>query len=76
MIFHSPLDIAAVIRQHQAEDSIMESLDLTQISPFLTEHIMYFGKYSTHEVGITPDDYGAHLDVDSSVLGEDEAVAS
>jgi hypothetical protein len=34
------------------------------------------GEYSTHELGITPDAYDAHLDVDFSVLGDDEAAAA
>ncbi|MFD7623729.1 hypothetical protein [Streptomyces sp. NPDC059802] len=33
-------------------------------------------EYSTHELGVTPDDYDAHLDMDFSVLGEDEADAA
>ncbi|WP_256260396.1 hypothetical protein OH786_34885 (plasmid) [Streptomyces atratus] len=34
------------------------------------------GEYSTHEFGITPDGYDAHLDMDFSVLGEHEAAAA
>ncbi|PWK64383.1 hypothetical protein BCL76_11527 [Streptomyces sp. CG 926] len=37
---------------------------------------MRFGEYSTHELGITPDDYDAHLDVDFSTLGKDVAEAT
>lgn len=46
-------------------------LDLAQISPFPTEHIKRFGEYSTHELGITPDDYDAHLDGDFRAPGDD-----
>ncbi|WP_406356922.1 Tn3 family transposase [Streptomyces sp. NBC_01635] len=76
VIFHNTLDIADVVRQLQAEGQVVDPLDLAQISPYLTEHIMRFGEYSTHELGVTPDDYDAHLDVDFSVLGEEEAVAA
>ncbi|MCM2392268.1 hypothetical protein [Streptomyces albipurpureus] len=30
----------------------------------------------SHEIGITPDDYEARLDVDFSVLGDDEKAAA
>ncbi|WP_328665749.1 hypothetical protein OG905_01525 [Streptomyces sp. NBC_00322] len=40
------------------------------------EHIKRFGKYSTHELGITPDACDAHLDVDFSVLGDDQKAAA
>ncbi|WUS53556.1 transposase (plasmid) [Streptomyces mirabilis] len=76
VIFHNTLDIADVVRQLQAEGWIVDPLDLAQISPYLTEHIKRFGEYSTHDLGITPDDYDAHLDVDFSVLGDDSGGVS
>ncbi|MER5846247.1 Tn3 family transposase [Streptomyces sp. NPDC002012] len=76
VIFHNTLDIADVVRELQAEGQVVDPLDLAQISPYLTEHIERFGEYSTHELGITPDDYDAHLDMDFSVLGEGEATAA
>ncbi|MER6421510.1 hypothetical protein ACWCQ1_47365 [Streptomyces sp. NPDC002144] len=39
-------------------------------------HIMRFGENSTYELGITPDDYDAQLDVDFSALGKRVAVAA
>lgn len=76
LIFHNTLDIAEAVRQLQAEGQVIDPRELAQISPYLTEHIMCFGEYSRHELGITPDDYDAHLDVDFSALGKDEAVAA
>jgi pyridoxamine 5'-phosphate oxidase family protein len=35
------------------EEWKIEPEDLAEVSPYLTEHIMRFGKYSTHELGIT-----------------------
>lgn len=35
-----------------------------KFSPYLTEHINRFGEYSTHELGIQPEEYGPKLDVD------------
>ncbi|WP_189310006.1 hypothetical protein [Streptomyces brasiliensis] len=34
----------------------------------LTEHIRRFGEYSTHELGMQPEAYDPHLDVDFSPL--------
>ncbi|WP_159056335.1 hypothetical protein [Streptomyces sp. DSM 15324] len=42
-------------------------------APRLTGHVNRFGVRSTHERGVTPDDYDTHLPVDFSVL-EDEQV--
>ncbi|MEV4438068.1 hypothetical protein AB0K09_03465 [Streptomyces sp. NPDC049577] len=35
-----------------------------------------FGAYSTHELGITPEDYDTRLDVDFSVLEDDQVPAA
>ncbi|WP_371773114.1 hypothetical protein [Streptomyces sp. NBC_01438] len=65
-----------LVRELQAEGRPVDPLDLAQVSPYLTEHIKRFGEYSTHELGITPDDYDARLDVDFSVLGDDDKAAA
>jgi hypothetical protein len=44
---------------------------LAHISPYLTEHIRRFGEYSTHELGLEPEAYDPHLDVDFSPLRGD-----
>ncbi|MFF3631542.1 Tn3 family transposase [Streptomyces sp. NPDC002164] len=69
-------DIADVVRELQAEGRPVDPLGLAQVSPYLTEHIKRFGEYSIHELGITPDDYDARLDVDFSVLGDDDKAAA
>ncbi|SOE15849.1 Tn3 transposase DDE domain-containing protein [Streptomyces sp. 2323.1] len=76
VIFHNTLDIADAVRQLQAEGHVIDPLDLAQISPYLTEHINRFGAYSTHELGITPEDYDTRLDVDFSVLEDDQVPAA
>jgi len=73
LIFHNTLDIADVVRQLQAEGEVIDPLDLAQISPYLTEHVNRFGVYSTHEIGIAPEDYDTRLDVDFSMLEDDQA---
>ncbi|SHM43677.1 Tn3 family transposase [Streptomyces yunnanensis] len=63
------------MRELQVEGRPVDPLDLAQVSPYLTEHIKRFGEYSTHELGIIPDGYDAHLDVDFSMLGDDKKAA-
>jgi hypothetical protein len=72
IIFHNTLDIADVVRQLQAEGETVEPEDLAQISPYLTEHIMRFGEYSTHELALEPEAYEPHLDVDFTKIDPDE----
>lgn len=45
----------------------------TNIGPYeAARHIRRFGEYSTHELGLQPEAYDPHLDVDFSPLrGED-----
>ncbi|MEU7377571.1 Tn3 family transposase [Streptomyces albidoflavus] len=76
VIFHNTLDIADVVRQLQAEGQEIDPLDLAEISPYLTEHINRFGLYSTHEIGITPEDYDTRLDIDFSTLDDERAPAA
>jgi hypothetical protein len=42
--------------------------DLAQVSPYLTEHILRFGEYSTHELGDEPAAYDPRLDIDFTPL--------
>ncbi|MCX5096319.1 transposase [Streptomyces sp. NBC_00365] len=71
VIFHNALDIAEIIRQLLEEGWEIDPEDLAHISPYLTEHIKRFGEYSTHELGIQPEAYDPHLDVDFSPLRGD-----
>ncbi|KUN76541.1 Tn3 family transposase [Streptomyces griseoruber] len=71
VIFHNALDIAEIIRQLLEEGWEIDPEGLAHISPYLTEHIKRFGEYSTHELGIQPEAYDPHLDVDFSPLRGD-----
>lgn len=71
VIFHNALDIAEIVRQLQEEGQTIDPEDLAHISPHLTEHIRRFGEYSTHELGLEPEAYDPHLDVDFSSLRGD-----
>jgi hypothetical protein len=66
--FHNALDIAEIVRQLQEEGYVIDPEGLARISSDLTERIRRFGEYSTHELGIQPEAYDPHLDVDFSPL--------
>ncbi|MGW2184021.1 Tn3 family transposase, partial [Streptomyces sp. NPDC001732] len=71
LIFHNTLDIAEAVRELQAEGWKVEPEDLAEVSPYLTEKIMRFGEYSTHELDLAPEAYEPRLDVDFTRLGPD-----
>ncbi|MFF2231652.1 Tn3 family transposase [Streptomyces anulatus] len=76
VIFHNALDIAEIVRQLLEEGWTIEPEDLARISPYLTEHINRFGKYSTHELGIQPDAYDPKLDVGFTPPREQDLTAA
>ncbi|MFD1938295.1 Tn3 family transposase [Nonomuraea mangrovi] len=71
VIFRDALDIAEIVRQLQEEGHVVGPEDLAHISPYLTEHIRRFGEYSTRKLGLEPEAYNPHLDVDFSPLRGD-----
>jgi hypothetical protein len=71
VIFHNALDVAEIVRRLQEECHVVDPGDLAHISPYLTEHIRRLGGYSTHELGLVPEAYDPHLDVDFSPLRGD-----
>ncbi|MFC9549017.1 Tn3 family transposase [Streptomyces sp. NPDC056956] len=75
VIFHNALDIAEIVRWLQEEGRMADPEDLAHISPYLTEHIRRFGGYSTHELGLEPEAYDPHLDVDFRLLRGDDPSA-
>jgi len=63
----------ALVLQHRAAVSQeagweIDPEELVQVSPYLTEHILRFGEYRTHELGIQPEAYGPKLDMDVTQL--------
>lgn len=64
VIFHTVVDMTAVIRGLAAEGWTITAEDLAVLSPYLTAHIQRFGVYATDEVTLTPGAYDARLDVD------------
>ncbi|QHA09272.1 Tn3 family transposase [Streptomyces broussonetiae] len=76
LIFHNTLDIAQAVRGLQAEGWKVEPEDLAEVSPYLTEKIMRFGEYSTHELDLAPEAYEPHLDVDFAKLDSQDQAGS
>jgi hypothetical protein len=68
LVSHNTLDIAQAVRELQAEGWKVGPEDLAEVSPCLTEKIMRFGEYSTHELDLAPEAYEPHLDVDFTKL--------
>ncbi|MGW5098730.1 Tn3 family transposase [Streptomyces nodosus] len=71
VIFHNTLDITEIVRQLLEEGWEIDPEDLAHISPYLTERIRRFGEDSTYELGLVPEAYDPHLDVDFSPLRGD-----
>jgi hypothetical protein len=65
VIFHTTLDMMAVLRQLAAEGREISPADLAVLSPYQTMRINRFGVYATDEISVTPEQYDAHLpDID------------
>lgn len=62
-IFHTTLDMTAVIRDLQAEGWNVTTDDLAVTSPYITETIKRFGDYPTDELGVLPDAFDPRLDL-------------
>lgn len=73
MIFHNALDTAEIVRPLQEEGQVVDPEDLALTSRYLTGHIRRFGEYSTHELGLEPEEFDPHRDVDSSPLSGGDA---
>ncbi|MBB6421134.1 Tn3 family transposase [Streptomyces sp. AK010] len=72
---HEPGAPREIVRQLLDEGWTIEPEDLARISPYLTEHINWFGEYSTHELGIQPEAYETKLDVDFTQLRDENVTA-
>ena len=64
MVFHTTVDMMAVLRDLIAEGWTITAADLAVLSPYLTARIQRFGVYATDEITLTPDAYDARLGVD------------
>jgi TnpA family transposase len=64
VVFHTTVDMMAVLRDLIAEGWTITAADLAVLSPYLTARIQRFGVYATDEIALTPDAYDARLGVD------------
>ncbi|MFF9077903.1 Tn3 family transposase [Streptomyces sp. NPDC014735] len=76
VVFHNALDIAEIARRRLEEGWEIDPEELARISPYLTEHINRFGEYSTHALGIQPEEYDPKLGVDFTPLREQDLAAA
>ena len=75
MIFHTALDMTAVLRQLAAERWTITPAALAALSPYITERIKRFGEYATDGLTIPPAAFDPHLDLSAPVIGEAPAAA-
>ena len=75
LIFHNTLDIAQAVRELHTEGWRVEPEDLAEVSPYLTEKVMRFGEYSTHEPDLSTAAYEPYLDVDFTKLSPENEAA-
>ena len=63
VVFHTTVDMMAVLRDLIAEGWTITAGDLAVLSPYLTARIQRFGVYATDEITLKPDAYNARLGV-------------
>jgi TnpA family transposase len=66
VIFHTTLDMMAVIRLLIAEGWAVDPDDVATMSPYLTERIKRFGDYATDGLSEPPEAFDPHLDLPES----------
>ena len=71
VVFHTTVDMMAVLRDLIAEGWTITAADLAVLSPYLTARIQRFGVYATDEITLTPDAYDARLGVDLDLPAPD-----
>ena len=63
MIFHTALDMTAVLRQLAAEGWEITPAAVAALSPYIRERIKRFGEYATDGLIDPPDAFDSHLDL-------------
>jgi hypothetical protein len=70
VIFHTALDMTAVLRQLAQDGWDITPAGLAALSPYITERIKRFGEYATDGLTIPPAAFDASLQLTAPVLGE------
>jgi TnpA family transposase len=63
VIFHTTLDMMAVVRQLIAEGWAVDPEDLAAMSPYITERVKRFGEYLLDGLSDPPEAFDPHLDL-------------
>ena len=63
VIFHTALDMTAVIRRLAEEGWVITPADLAALSPYITERIKRFGEYATDGLGVPPEAFDPRLEL-------------
>jgi TnpA family transposase len=63
VIFHTALDMTAVLRQLAGEGWPVTSAAVADLSPYIRERIKRFGEYATDGLTDPPDAFDPHLDL-------------
>ena len=75
VIFHTALDMTAVLRQLAEEGWTITPAALAALSPYITERIKRFGEYATDGLTDPPAAFDPRLDLSAPVTGEAAATA-
>lgn len=71
VIFHTALDMTAVIRQlAAAAGREITRAEIADLSPYITEKIKRFGEYATDGLMIPPDAFDPHLAMLAGAAGQ------
>jgi TnpA family transposase len=73
VIFHTTLDMMAVLRQLVAEGWTIAPEDLAVLSPYITERIKRFGEYVIDGLSDPPEAFDPHLHLPELVAAAGEA---
>ncbi|MCA1700294.1 MAG: transposase, partial [Actinobacteria bacterium] len=70
VIFHTALDMTAVLRQLAQEGWPVTPAAIADLSPYITERIKRFGEYATDGLSEPPAAFDPHLDLSAPGTGE------
>ncbi|MCA1832864.1 MAG: transposase [Actinobacteria bacterium] len=73
VIFHTTLDMMAVLRQLVDEGWTIDPEDLAVLSPYIRERIKRFGEYVIDGLADPPEAFDPHLDLPDVVVASQAA---
>jgi len=76
VIFHTALDMTAVLRQLAEEGQTITPATAAALPPYITERIKRFGEYATDGLTDPPAAFDAHLDLSGPVAEQTRPTAN